>query len=701
MSTFTGNKLTCRWVSYVDWRTILFKVKLVRVLKTAFNDFSTSEVRLEAGISHHQRLPVSFHDVLKNNFVAWMVLLFFECDSLMVFLFDEKGLKNSTWPPCAFGFFMSQSVPIMFFFATATLQYGLHCGASKQGLRLVFRPQVCAKDSFMTAICGGKFASESSNLFCVIFVVHWLPQFACGSVSLTARGRVMVVDELSKRIRGNLDSTSWGLKDTFHEKRMAVAMMVLLHVTPHQWGLPAYLILQVASGVVNGTVMYGVVVHVRNVSACATTLVDVLEYILPQEWDIIHINLLSYDILILESLDLKCANAQRSSYSVALSPSHVPLVGYTMVYFVFTTWQLFPILPLKLGLCCDVYSDQSGAACTTSTGPSHEDILGQWREDVVLGSSVIYMLLVLVNWIVGFYSFKIAKLITSCSSSRVSPSTSLYFISFRAAKALVFTKIRFWVLGLISGFGRGDCDGKLSLKSLFELVSSMDLGEVKEHKTKKLERYLKSLGDDFASFARCVRVSQLVGDGFVERYYPIRVSMQFGLAQDLPGLVNSHGEFTEEEAWGDFNKPLDGLKLYMPSTLARGSVTAKIQRPVLPLSQVVQNLEEGFPPTRTRSSMRRLLANKDKTGEMVNSLVSSSWKMRNSQSVQMKRADEESSIDEEDDNMNISQRISSRKKYSDVEKAGEDASEQLGKRRRKFQVMDSDDNEGLVKSLLQ
>lgn len=200
MSTFTGNKLTCRWVIYVDWKTTLFKVKLVRILKTAFNDFSISELRLEACISHHQRLPVSFHDVLMNNFVAWMALLFFEvslvrllakshsfpcvtvatcvrlqCDSLMVFLFDEKGLTKSTWPPCALGFFMSQAVLIMFFFATSTLQYGLHCGASKQGLRLVFHPQVCANDSFMTTICGGEFASESSNLFCVIFVVHWLP----------------------------------------------------------------------------------------------------------------------------------------------------------------------------------------------------------------------------------------------------------------------------------------------------------------------------------------------------------------------------------------------------------------------------------------------------------------------------------------------------------------------------------------------
>ena len=229
----------------------------------------------------------------------------------------------------------------------------------------------------------------------------------------------------------------------------------------------------------------------------------------------------------------------------------------------------------------------------------------------------------------------------------------------------------------------------------------------------------KSLGDEFAPFARCVRVSQLVGDGFVESYYPNRVAMQFGLAQDLPGLVTRHGDFTEKEAWDDYNKSLDGLKLYMPSRLARGSVTVRYRDwwvksvckkketvnasnrfddddddvdaspKVLPLSQVVQNLEEGFPATRTRSSMRRL-PNKDKKGELVNS-----WKMSNYQSVQMKRAHE----DEEEDNMTIAKIIRSRKKCSDAEKIGEDASEPLGKRRRKFQVMDSDDDSGSCQKL--
>ncbi|KAL0796830.1 hypothetical protein Bca101_068207 [Brassica carinata] len=248
-------------------------------------------------------------------------------------------------------------------------------------------------------------------------------------------------------------------------------------------------------------------------------------------------------------------------------------------------------------------------------------------------------------------------------------------------------------LGLISGFGRGeDCDGKLSLKSLLKLVQVWTWERFKNLRPKAKEipkgepriaqwdslqqRHIRILGDEFASFARCVRVSQLVGDGFVESYYPNRVAMQFGLSQDLPGLVTCHRDFTEKEAWDDYNKSLDGLKLYMPSRLA----------------SVVENLEEGFPATRTRSRMRRL-ANKDKICELVNSLVSSSWKMKGAH-----EDDEESYMDEkEDDNMTIAQ-IKSRRKYSDVDKAGEDASEPLGKRR-KFQVMDSDNDSGYCQKL--
>ncbi|KFK27933.1 hypothetical protein AALP_AA8G449800 [Arabis alpina] len=239
----------------------------------------------------------------------------------------------------------------------------------------------------------------------------------------------------------------------------------------------------------------------------------------------------------------------------------------------------------------------------------------------------------------------------------------------------------------------------------------------------------ESLDDEFASFARCVRASHLVGDGFVESYYPNRVARQFGLDQDLPGFVTRRSNFTEKEAWDDYNKSLNGLKLYMPSHLARGSVTKRYQDwwlksvssieemdketndhyddddddddidvspKVVPLSQVVQKLEEGVVTKRRRSRTR---AKKDKRSELA-----SGWKMiieseRSSyKSVQMKRArvdDDES--EEEDDEMTIAERTRSKRKCSNAEKAKGDGSEMLGERkRRRYQVVDTDESDDSV-----
>ncbi|EFH50158.1 hypothetical protein ARALYDRAFT_326260 [Arabidopsis lyrata subsp. lyrata] len=329
---------------------------------------------------------------------------------------------------------------------------------------------------------------------------------------------------------------------------------------------------------------------------------------------------------------------------------------------------------------------------------------------------------------------------------------------------------------------RGKCAGKVSLKSLFKLVQvwtwerfrnigpkpkDIPVGEpriaqwdslIQRSKNVRLyfddfdwRPYTKPLknwnplrfyveeamwvtvddnvDDEFASFARCVKVSYLAGKGFVEAYFPHRVARQFGLAQDLPGLVTRRRKFTEKEAWDDYSKSVDGLKLYMPSRLDRGSVTARYQDwwlksvsdflgseemqkesteasdarntfdhlgkdgddgdihvspKVLPLSQVVQKLEKGFPAKRRRSRKHRLPK-----------------RYKISESLQMKRAredDYESSTDKEDDCMTVAQLIRSRNKFSDVEKTGEktggDASESLRKRTRRYMVVDSDDDSG-------
>lgn len=173
---------TFKWsmlIFYFVWSITLFEVKLVRVHKTTFlgflKDFPISEVRLEAWISYHHRSLVSFLDALKYNFEdCWMEPFIFEvslvrlpakldsfrcvivvtrvrlqCGSLIAFLFDEKGLTKSSWPPCALWFFqiVIQAFPKMSFFATLTLQFGLHCGACERQLRLSFNTQSCANYS--------------------------------------------------------------------------------------------------------------------------------------------------------------------------------------------------------------------------------------------------------------------------------------------------------------------------------------------------------------------------------------------------------------------------------------------------------------------------------------------------------------------------------------------------------------------------
>ncbi|KAL0875003.1 hypothetical protein Bca101_024708 [Brassica carinata] len=381
------------------------------------------------------------HEVIPDLQSIVVTSVRIQCDSFMTVLYDEKGLTKLMWPACALGFFMIfiQAFPTMFLFATVTLQYGLHRGASKQGLRFMFDQQLYASISFMAAIYEEEFAFDASNLLC-FFSVHELPQFVCGSVSLSARGRVMVVDGkiclvshvhisiyfrkgqrfivmcliefkrkdclekngqkfqnqyLSLTVRGKdialftkinsssikvggiieislsppnqlvkgkdelgagfqningaecknrerwitkeddvrnvrlwlnscfftpwvslhfsddvlvcgdsaelmfshsnplqdgslskvstrrkriMGSKAWGLKDILDENLVVLALMDSIHILPHQWVLPAHLILLVVTGVVHGTLMDGVVVNIHDISTCANILEDVTEY---------------------------------------------------------------------------------------------------------------------------------------------------------------------------------------------------------------------------------------------------------------------------------------------------------------------------------------------------------------------------------------------------------------------------------------
>ncbi|KAJ4917768.1 hypothetical protein Rs2_03318 [Raphanus sativus] len=246
-----------------------------------------------------------------------------------------------------------------------------------------------------------------------------------------------------------------------------------------------------------------------------------------------------------------------------------------------------------------------------------------------------------------------------------------------------------------------------------------------------------SLDDEFVTFARCVRSSQLVGIGFVEDYYPNRVAMQFGFSQDLPGLVTHHSSFTEKGAWDDYNKSLVGLKLYMPSRLARGSVTTRYRDwwvksvsdflgledsnetcnarntvdedaspDVLPLSQVLQKLGGGFPAKFKRSRKSRIAScmgseiKKNKTSDCgasvsvdvpLSELFHKELAKRTSEHLKDKRgkrAREDEDDDDENrmgsyDDITISQLVKSRKK------TGGDAPGSLGIRRDKEGNTDS------------
>ncbi|RID49407.1 hypothetical protein BRARA_H00209 [Brassica rapa] len=73
-----------------------------------------------------------------------------------------------------------------------------------------------------------------------------------------------------------------------------------------------------------------------------------------------------------------------------------------------------------------------------------------------------------------------------------------------------------------------------------------------------------ALDDEFITFARCVKVSKLVGIDCVENYFPNRVAAQFGLLQDVTCHVERKS-LSKEEAWDEYNNPLDELTLYIPS----------------------------------------------------------------------------------------------------------------------------------------
>ncbi|XP_057430992.1 uncharacterized protein LOC130723866 [Lotus japonicus] len=85
------------------------------------------------------------------------------------------------------------------------------------------------------------------------------------------------------------------------------------------------------------------------------------------------------------------------------------------------------------------------------------------------------------------------------------------------------------------------------------------------------------LDKELASFIRCTRVSEIVGiDSTIMQYLPHRVSMQFGMDQDVPDSVPVFKR-TKAIAWENYCRPISDRNLYFPSRLFEADVTTRYE----------------------------------------------------------------------------------------------------------------------------
>ncbi|KAL8093396.1 hypothetical protein AgCh_035317 [Apium graveolens] len=91
---------------------------------------------------------------------------------------------------------------------------------------------------------------------------------------------------------------------------------------------------------------------------------------------------------------------------------------------------------------------------------------------------------------------------------------------------------------------------------------------------KDSEQWVVIESDDTESFARCLRVSELVGLDCIEQYLPHRVAKQFGLDQDVPPVVMRSGG-SLKTAWSSYNRSFRGKKLYIPPRIFEADVSSR------------------------------------------------------------------------------------------------------------------------------
>ncbi|TXG67714.1 hypothetical protein EZV62_008989 [Acer yangbiense] len=99
--------------------------------------------------------------------------------------------------------------------------------------------------------------------------------------------------------------------------------------------------------------------------------------------------------------------------------------------------------------------------------------------------------------------------------------------------------------------------------------------------------------EELESLALCLKISELIGCGYVEHYFPHRVAMQFGLDQDLPACVAQVSDYSKSISYanfGDFNRREEDD--------SDASNSAGFSSKTLPLSLIIKKEinESSFPP---------------------------------------------------------------------------------------------------------
>ncbi|KAH9803555.1 PMD domain-containing protein [Citrus sinensis] len=108
------------------------------------------------------------------------------------------------------------------------------------------------------------------------------------------------------------------------------------------------------------------------------------------------------------------------------------------------------------------------------------------------------------------------------------------------------------------------------------------------------------LPEELQSWGQCLRVSELLGLDCVEQYLPQRITMQFGMDQDLPASVAPANK-SPKSAWSSFCKPVTYAKLYIPSRHYEAGVTTRYLKWWKKSLSRLQSASDGALPQKKKS----------------------------------------------------------------------------------------------------